>query len=136
MWGEVTAIDGTCLVFTGGNKNLLALRVRGTQTLHISHILDVTHAAMVDSKPGYIAVHTGFGLLALKDACDRGLLNKDLKRRGKLPFTMRDQYQTNIDPFLSDIGFPKLSLLYEADVGKFLSPTLSVRNAFRFARHN
>ncbi|KAF7298924.1 Protein kinase domain-containing protein [Mycena indigotica] len=66
-WAKAVANDATMIVFNCGNHERLAVRHRGTQTLYISELYDITKC----EDPGYAKLHVGLYLAQVFDAIAR-----------------------------------------------------------------
>ncbi|KAF8871054.1 hypothetical protein CPB85DRAFT_1569407 [Mucidula mucida] len=131
-WAKAVASDSTCIVISGGNKEIICIRHRLTQILYVSDVLDVTRIPA--RSPGHLAVHTGLNLFALRDAISRAQKIDQLRRLGALPATMTFDYGNEIDPLTSDLAFQNLKPFYNASIGKFLSPMLT--DTFESQQHH
>ena len=75
IWAELVAIDGTYVVLSNGNEEMIGMRHRDTQTFLIS---DVSRVA----RPSYFKSRCGLMMRALNDAIQRATRTMDeLKAR-------------------------------------------------------
>ncbi|KAF9018398.1 hypothetical protein BDZ89DRAFT_1073911 [Hymenopellis radicata] len=123
LWAKAVAVDATFIILTGGNLEIICLRVRGNQTLYISDILPVDRQPFPSTT--HIGLHTGINIAAFNDAISRGRKNMEHMEAGTLPSTFRQTCIGEIDLYNSTLGFAELSSLLEPSVGKFLPTTVS-----------
>ncbi|KAF9003740.1 hypothetical protein BDZ89DRAFT_632962 [Hymenopellis radicata] len=123
LWAKAVAVDATCITVSGGNKELIFIRVRKTQTFYMSKVLDVPRPARPE--PSHTSVHTGYDMFAFFETTERALFNKEHQSGGTLPVSMRTLYDVDINPLKSALDFSVLAPIYEVSVGTFLSRRLS-----------
>ncbi len=124
MWAKAVAVDATFITLTGGNLEIICLRVRATQTLYISKVLCVDRQPF--PSPTHLALHTAIDIAAFNDAVSRGLTNEIHMEAGTLPATFRQNCIGEVDLYNSTLGFAELSSLLEVSVGKFLPTDVTV----------
>ncbi|TFK71964.1 hypothetical protein BDN72DRAFT_876814 [Pluteus cervinus] len=102
VWRTAVASNATFVVIHCGDFERIGVRHRGTQTLYLSKLLEVSTA----HDPGYAKIHLGLQMAALEDAQDRyrqkqgGIndSNTDSTRTRKLNLRKRKREEVDIFP--------------------------------------
>lgn len=66
-WAQAVKVDGTVIILSSGNCELICLRHRATKTLYVSDLIEPPKC----SDPGYGKLHVGIFVAAVQDAMDR-----------------------------------------------------------------